>query len=90
MDATTLAQARATAQTIVERVQTDPAFATQIRQDPEGTLRAAGMPEAALGPALHEMGVAEVAGYQMGGEAGMDGGLILGVTHLNWCPTTNG
>ena len=86
MDATALAQARATAQATVERTQTDPAFAEQIKQDPEGTLRAAGMPEAALGTALHEMGVAEVAGYQMIGEEHTASGLILSVTYMNWCP----
>jgi hypothetical protein len=43
---------RATAETIVGRIERDPAFAQQIRDDPRAALLAAGVPEAQINDEL--------------------------------------
>jgi hypothetical protein len=65
MDAITLLTGRAVAQQISRRIARDRAFAQQLLTDPAGALRAAGMPAAAMGAALRELGAEpECRGYQ--------------------------
>jgi hypothetical protein len=45
-------QLRATAETVVARIEQDPDFAQQIRDDPKGALLAAGVPEARINDEL--------------------------------------
>ena len=58
-------QARQVAEQITQRAKSDPAFLQQLRDDPAGTVKAAGMPEEAIGTFLAEEGADEVAGYAM-------------------------
>ena len=69
LDPATLEQARAKTRDIMERAQADAGFRRQVRDDPAGTLRQVGMPEAAIAPFIEEAGLgdSEVAGYMDNG-----------------------
>jgi hypothetical protein len=56
-------QARAIARALAQRVQQEPAFAEQIRQDPTSILAAAGLPEEFVEEFLQQSQLAEVQGY---------------------------
>ena len=60
-----LQQARQVAEQITQRAKSDPSFMQQLRDDPAGTVKAAGMPEEAIGTFLAEEGLAEVSGCAM-------------------------
>lgn len=53
-------QARETAKSIAQRVQSDPGFKQQVESDPQGTLTAAGLPESTVNEFMHE-GIAQKA-----------------------------
>jgi hypothetical protein len=55
---------RTTIDAIAQRAKTDPAFLTQLQDDPVGVLAGAGLPEQAIIQAMRELGLeAEVSGY---------------------------
>lgn len=58
-----LQQARQVAEQIAQRAKSDPSYVKQLRDDPAGTVKAAGMPEEMIGAFLAEEGLAEVSGY---------------------------
>lgn len=60
-------QIRATANEIVERLKTDQAFATQLKEDPVTALSSAGMPDLAIPLFARELSSsADVSGYMQG------------------------
>ena len=60
-------QVRATTQQIAERAQNDAAFKQQLQDDPQGTLQAAGLPEAAIAELGKKAGD-DVSGYAYTGD----------------------
>jgi hypothetical protein len=58
-----LEQTRALARMLVRRVQTEPAFAERILNDPVSTLTAAGLPENFVEEFLTQTQLSEVQGY---------------------------
>ncbi len=54
---------RETARAIIERAKTDPAYLDKLRDRPEETIRAAGVPEWAVAQLAQEITPAEVQGY---------------------------
>src|SRR4051794_40843698 len=80
MDPQTIEEARRVAQKVAERLAQDPAYEEELRRDPAGTLRAAGLPEATLQAALIALGASpEVSGYQelVDPHIGIFGGILL-------------
>ena len=59
-------QARESAKSVIQRAINDPAFADQLRSDPEETLKSAGFPEGAINDFIaNDLGMeAEVSGYR--------------------------
>jgi hypothetical protein len=66
VDETERGVARQKAREILAKMRTDPAFVQQLRDDPRGTLAAAGMPATFLGEAVDGLGLGsedEAAGH---------------------------
>jgi hypothetical protein len=75
-------QVDAKVEEIWRRIETDEAFRWQVVADREGTLRVAGLPEAALGRIqVQDRSDAEVAGYDSCVEISWEGGSRF------WCRT---
>ena len=63
-------QNRDKAMEIASRAKSDPAYMEQLKQDPEGTLSAAGLPEKAIAEFMREDELGEVSGYGLSGGGG--------------------
>jgi hypothetical protein len=62
---TELAQVRTKVETIANRANSDDAYLRQLRDNPRQTLMAEGLPEAAIGDVVYELGMEEeVAGFE--------------------------
>jgi hypothetical protein len=64
MSSSRIEEARARAQAIVTRVETDDEFRQRLKADPEETLRAEGMPDDEISEFAREAGLGEVEGYR--------------------------
>ncbi|MGH2601835.1 MAG: hypothetical protein ACRDJ9_20930 [Dehalococcoidia bacterium] len=71
-DGNELEQARAAAQTLIERLNADETYEQNLREDPVRALLAVGMPAELVGAALEELGASEeeVQGYILGYRGG--------------------
>jgi hypothetical protein len=58
-------EVRKKSEAIVGRAQSDKSFAQKLKDDPEGILRAEGLPDEAIGDFIREAELGEVAGYAM-------------------------
>jgi hypothetical protein len=63
MSSSRIEEARARAQAIVKRVETDDEFKERLKADPEETLRAEGLPDDEIGDFAREAGLGEIEGY---------------------------
>jgi hypothetical protein len=65
MSSSRIDEARARAQGVLTRAESDDEFKERLKADPEEALRAEGMPDDEIGDFVHQTGLAEVAGYQV-------------------------
>jgi hypothetical protein len=63
MDQHTLERIREIARSLARRVQADPKFAEQVRDDPHTVLNAAGLPDEFVSEFLEQTQLSEIQGY---------------------------
>ena len=70
MSSSQIEEARKKSEAILERATDDESFRKKLNEDPEGTLRAEGLPDEAIQDFVREAELGDVAGYAMLTECG--------------------
>lgn len=65
MGSSQIEEVRKKSEAILGRAETDESFRLKLRDDPEGTLRAEGLPDEAIGDFVREAELGDVGGYLM-------------------------
>lgn len=70
MSSAQIEEARKKSQAILDRATSDESFRQKLNDDPEGTLRAEGLPDKAIIDFVREAELGDVGGYLMLGDCG--------------------